>query len=249
MKYRNGRQVSPLVYEAVRYVTKVGVITRPTWNEFFCKGTARWKRKQLRILLQSKVFKQHPCDELVDTFIIGNFGQEMVSEMKWRAVHFVQPQFVKHDEAVGKGLLQLERVGVCKKWITEQELKARRATTFKLDVRDGGDKYPDAVFSLNGKTSSLTVALEYEKTAKTNWRYNKAIKAYSNTGDFQLILFVVEKPSIEDAIKRGLSFVADGRLNSKVGFISVDDWRENPMTAEIRGVLKNKTLNEIVEKL
>lgn len=249
MKYRNGRQVSPLVYEAVRFVTKVGVITRPTWNDFFSKGTMRWKRKQLRILLDAKILKHHPCDELVDTFIIGSFGQEMVSEMKWRAVHFVQPQFVKHDETVGKGLLHLERNGVCKKWITEQELKSRRANTFKLDVRDGGDKYPDAVFSLNGKNTALTVALEYERTAKTNWRYNKAIKAYSNTGDFQLILFIVDKPSIEDAIKRGMSFVGDGRLISKIGFIDVEDWRKNPLNAEIRGALENSSIKQIAQNL
>ncbi len=95
----------------------------------------------------------------------------------------------------------------------------------------------------------MTVALEYEKTAKTNWRYNKAISAYSYSGDYQMILFIVEKPSIEAVIRRSMGFVANGKLNSKIGFISAEDWKNNPMTAEIRTAYKAKMLRKIIEEI
>lgn len=59
MNYRNGRKVSPSVFQAIRYVAKVGVITRETWNEIFGKGSIRWKQMQLKFLIdQSKIFER-----------------------------------------------------------------------------------------------------------------------------------------------------------------------------------------------
>jgi len=248
MKYRNGRKVSASVFQAVRYIAKVGVITRQTWDEFFGKGTKRWKRKQLRLLINATVLKKHPYDQVHDTFILGKQGLEMVESMKWQSVHLVQPKQFKHDEIIAKGLLKLEAKSLCQKWMTESELKSQRSATFRLHGLEGGAKYPDAVFKLEGKSSSQIVALEYEKTSKTSWRYNKAIKAYSDSGEFNVILFIVETLAIEDLVKRAMRFIGDGSLNSKIGFISIEEWRQNPMTAPIRGLSKGKSLSEIALK-
>ena len=249
MKYRNGRKVSTSVFQAVRYVTKVGVITRKTWDELFSKGTKRWKRKQLRLLLNSKVLKRHPYEEVNDAFILGSYGLEMVESMRWRGVHLIQPKYIKHDETIAKGLLRLEAKSLCQKWMTESELKSQKSAAFRLHGLEGGAKYPDAVFKLQGKLSSQIVALEYEKTSKSSWRYNKAIKAYSDSGEFNTILFIVETSAIENLVKRSMLFIGDGSLNSKVGFISIEDWRQDPMTAPIRVLNKGKSLSEIAEKL
>lgn len=249
MKYRNGRKVSPSVYQAVRYVTKVGVITRGTWNDLFGKGTVRWKQKQLRLLVEGGVFKAHPCDSLVDTFIIGHLGQEMAQEQNWRSVYFIQPQFIKHDEIVARGLWKLEQEALCTRWMTERELKGQNSATFKLNIREEGAKYPDAVFKLQGKSSTAIVALEYERTGKTNWRYNKAIKAYSDSGEFNFVLYVVENSSIEARVKSGIRFIGDARLGSRIGFISAEEWKKNPGTAEIRGLAHGKSINELLLKI
>jgi hypothetical protein len=248
MRFRNGRKVSTSVFQAVRYVTKVGVITRKTWDELFGKGTKRWKRKQLRLLLNGKVFKNHPYEEVHDTFILGQQGLEMIESMKWRGVHLVQPKYIKHDETVAKGLLALEKKALCQKWMTESEMKSHKSSSFRLHGLEGGAKYPDAVFKLKGESSFQIVALEYEKTSKSSWRYNKAIKAYSDSGEFNVILFIVETSAIEDLIKRAMRFIGDARLNSRIGFISVEDWKKNSITATIRGMSKGKSLSELAQK-
>jgi hypothetical protein len=249
MRFRNGRKVSTSVFQAVRYVAKVGVITRITWDELFGQGTKRWKRKQLRLLLNAKVLKNHPYEAVRDTFILGEQGLEMIESMKWRGVHLLQPKYIKHDETVAKGLLALERKALCQKWMTESELKSQKSSSFRLHGLEGGAKYPDAVFKLQGKSSSQIVAVEYEKTSKSSWRYNKAIKAYSDSAEFNVILFIVEASAIEDLVKRSMRFIGDGSLNSKIGFINIEDWRQNPLTASIRGLSKGKSLSEIAQKL
>lgn len=249
MKFGNGRKVSPSVFQAVRYVAKVGVITRQTWDELFGNGTKRWKRKQLRLLINAKVLKKHPYDQVHDTFILGQQGLEMVESMKWRSVHLVQPKQFKHDEIVARGLLALEKESLCQKWMTESELKSQRSSSFKLHGLEGGAKYPDAVFKLQGQSSSQIVALEYERTVKSSWRYNKAIKAYSDSSEFNFLLFIVETSAIEDVVKRAMRFIGDARLNQRIGFISVEEWKENPMTATIRGFTKGKSLSEIAQRI
>lgn len=248
VRYRNGRKVSPSVFQAVRYVAKVGVITRKTWDELFGKGTKRWKRKQLRLLLNAKVLKKHPYEEVHDTFILGQQGLEMIESMKWKGVHLVQPKYIKHDETVAKALLALEKKALCQKWMTESEMKSQKLSSFRLHGLEGGAKYPDAIFKLQGKSSSQIVALEYEKTSKSSWRYNKAIKAYSDSGMFNVILFIVETSAIEDLVKRAMRFIGDASLNSRIGFISVEDWKQNPMTATIRGISKGQSLIDLALK-
>ena len=249
MKYLNGRSMSPLVFQSVRYVTKTGVITRQTWNELFCKGTDRWKRKQLRHMIELGIFRSHPCDELVDTFIMGRMGHELAKDEKWNPVYYIQPQFVKHDETVSKGLWLLESSKLCQGWMTERELKGQKSQLFKLNVREQGGKYPDGVFKLQSGHSSEIISVEYERSGKTNWRYNKAIKAYSESGEFQKILYIVESRAIEESIKRGMVYIGDASLNSRIGFISVDEWKQSPINASIRGLKQGGSIADLVRIL
>jgi hypothetical protein len=246
MKFRNGRTVSEKVFQAVRYMTKVGVMTRQTWNENFGTGTLNWKQKQLHDLIRAKIFKPHPFTEVKNTYVMGSYGREMVQEMKWQNVFHVESKYIKHDETVARGAWKLEMDSICSKWLTERELRALKSKNFMLHGKENSDKYPDAVLILKGESASSTVALEYEKTAKNNWRYNKAIKAYSDSSRYNYVLFVVESNGIENSIKRSMKFIGDAHLNSRIGFITIEDWLKNPAKAEIRGLNKIKTISELV---
>ena len=245
MKFKNGRKVSQEVYQAVRYVSKVGVITRNTWNELFGKGTLRWKQKQLRLLVEGNIFKPHPCEELVDSFVMGGQGSKMAFDQNWRIVYWIQPQFINHDETVAKGMWRLEQESICLRWLTERELKAQKTSNFKLNIKEGGGKYPDGVMKLSGSLPKV-VAIEYEKTSKTTWRYNKAIKAFSESCDFSFILFIVENKAIESSIKRSILFIGDSNLASRIGFIRSEDWKRDPANANIEGLLMGKSIRELV---
>lgn len=235
MKYPTGHKISENVYQSLRFVAKVGVMTRATWYELFGSGSLRWKQKQLHHLIKLGIFKPHPCAHVQDVMVIGELGKKLIQEKSWHHVSSVSAQFIEHDETVARGLWRLEQARICDKWITDKELKIADSKTFKLDVKGTGDKFPDAVFRLSEQAGSKVLALEYEKTAKNNWRYNKAMTAYSDTSEFNYILYVVESSGIETAVKRALKFTGDYRLQSKTGFIHAKDWKRDPVSAPIRG--------------
>lgn len=249
MKYQNGRQASASVFQAVRYISKVGVMTKKTWLELLGTGTYRWKVKQLNILINGKVLKKHSSEVANEVYALSSQGLEMVHSQKWSYVHQVNAQFIIHDEVVANGLWRTEQASFCSKWMTERELKSQNAKSFKLDIREGQVKYPDSVFKFEGKKSSAIVALEYERHAKSSWRYNKAIKAYSNSGEFDYVLFIVENLGIMRCIKRAMRFIGDVKLNSKIGFILVDDWKKNPVTAPIQDWKNAKSLIELSNEI
>lgn len=248
MKYPTGQKISLEVFQAIRFVTKVGVMSRTTWYELFGRGSLRWKQKQLQHLIELGVFKSHPCSYVQDVVAIGELGKRLVQENKWIHVPSVSAQFIEHDETAAKGIWRLEQSGICKKWVTDKEMKMLNGKNFKLNVKGGGDKFPDVVFNLAEQAGGKIVALEYEKTAKNNWRYNKVIKAYSDSSDFNLILYIVESQGIENAVKRAMKFIGDTRLNSKIGFIDVNDWKLNPASAPIRGTIHVPSLGGLMRK-
>jgi len=172
-----------------------------------------------------------------DVMAIGEYGKRLIQEKNWNHVPSVSAQFIEHDETVARGLWRLEHARVCDKWITDKELKMLDSKTFKLNLKGTGDKYPDAIFRLFVQAGAKMLALEYEKTTKNNWRYNKAIMAYGETSNFDYILYVVESDGIETAVKRAMKFIGNYSLNEKIGFIHAKDWKRDPTTAPIRGKL------------
>lgn len=247
MKYENGRAVSPRVFQAIRYMTKVGTMTRTTWNELFSHGTPRWQQKQLRLLVEAKIFAHHPHD-VSNVFVMGEYGQKMIKELGWREVFYVEPKFFKHDEFVARGVWALEEKKICSKWFTERELRAQKSKNFKLQGLDGGPKYPDAVMKLDGLTSSSVVALEYEKTIKSSMRYNKIIRAYSDANEFDYVICIVENEAAEKCIRRSQRYIGDALLNSKMGFIMIHEWIKNPSLAPVKGLGQIKNISEITKK-
>ncbi len=246
LKYQRGKAIPQLVINSLRYVTKVGVMSRKTWYDVFAKGSSRWKRKQLQLLIEAKVYKRHPAEPIGGAVVIDEYGIKLIQQMSWQHVHSIPTRLIEHDETVGLGLLKIERDKASQKWMTEQELKMQKANSFKLSIRRGEVKYPDAVIKLAGQHTSPIVALEYEKTAKSNWRYNKLIEAYRKSVEINLIVFVVENLAIESCIKRAMSFIGDVQLNSKIGFMSVADWKSNPATSKIKGSRFEKSFSETV---
>ena len=247
MKYESGRAVSQRVFQAIRYMTKVGTMTRTTWYQLFASGNPRWMRRQFHELVEAKIFAPHPHD-LADAFVMGEYGQKMIKELGWREVYYIEPKYFKHDEFVARGVWSLEESKICSKWFTERELRAQKSKNFKLQGLDGGPKYPDAVMRLDGIMGSTVVALEYEKTIKSSMRYNKIIRAYSEATEFDYVICIVENEAAEKCIIRSQRYIGDALLNSKMGFIFIHEWIKNPALAPIRGLSQIKNFTEITKK-
>ena len=244
MIYKNGKTLSPNVQQALRYISKVGVMTKDVWCESFCQGTKRWKNKQFQILLENRLLKTHTCD-LGNFYVLGDRGTELAKNLSWSLVEPVTPRQIRHDEFVAHGLLKLERNGLCKNWVTEKELKMRRAGNFLIKDQGEQTKYPDSVFEayLGGKFR--LVALEYERNGKTIPRYRSILWSYNKVSQLSMVLFIVEDETIKKRIKYSLRYLGRVSLLEQIAFMDAKEWKNNP----IKGTIELSSTRTSFEKL
>lgn len=232
IKYKCGRQVPLNVVKALKYVSKVGVMTTSQWHQHFGKGCFRWQQRQLKKMETKKFLKRHSATS-EGKWVLGTLGQETIEGLKFNPVTPVAPQHFKHDEFIGETLLLLELKTFCHSWLTEKQLKAQESKAFMIRGKDREIKYPDAVFKVLIDGKERTIALEYERTGKTTTRYRSILFQYNGLSSLDMILYVVENDEIKNRIIRAMKYVGGVRLQTRLAFVDAHDWLQDPAMATI----------------
>lgn len=219
------------IFEALKFIGKVGVVTRPTWYQHLCPGTDQWKREQLLNMVKRKILLPHTCHGLKGAWVLSPWSTDFLKKKGLSAVTPVPPHQIEHDEVIGRSALILKRNGFCKGWLTERELKHRGMTQFQIEKSKTSEKYPDAIFQMMINDKEKFIALEYERTGKSSLRYRSMLKKYGKLETLELILYVTEDDAIEKRIRRILMASRDGSLMKRVAFIKGRDWRSDPSAA------------------
>lgn len=230
--FRNGKKLSNNTELALKYVAKVGVMSKEVWKESFSHGKKRWQNWQLQILLDNGLLKLHNC-KLGDYYVLGDQGTKIALSLGWSLVDPVNPNQLKHDEVVGHGLWKLEKQSLCKNWTVEKELKGNRDSKFLIKDQGEQTKYPDAVFDAFMGEAFHKVAVEYERNGKTIPRYRSILWSYHKMNRFSMVLFIVEKESLKKRIRYSLRHLGRVSLIEQIGFMDAKDWQSNPMKAPI----------------
>jgi len=230
--FKNGKNLSPNTEQALKYVAKVGVMTKTVWLESFSHGKKRWKNWQLRILLDNGLLKKHNCD-LGDYYVLGGQGLNIAKTLNWSTVDPVTPKHFRHDELVAHSLLRVEQKKICKNWMVEKEIKDKRDNKFLIKDQGSQIKYPDAICEVYMGTNFHLVALEYERSGKTIPRYRHILWSYNKMNCFSMVLFIVENDVLRKRIKSSLKHLGRVALLEKIGFVDATEWQKNPLSATI----------------
>lgn len=248
-RYKCGQPMPAYVTDALRFIGKVGVVTRRTWNEYFCPGSDRWKRAQLQHMIARGLFEPHTCKNLAGTWVLTDWSAKLLRGQGFSSVNPVPAHLIEHDEVVGAALWKLKRDNLCKDWLSERELKERKLHTFLLEKKENDPKYPDAVFRLAGNAKLYVVALEYERTGKSTFRYRSILRHYSKLRAADLVLYVAEEDVIKRRIVNALKYMGDKDLIARIGFIKGYEWKSDPGTAPILRSTGTTCLKEILSNM
>jgi len=231
--YKGGHSVPENVMDALKYIGKVGVMSRETWNQCFSKGTLRWKRKQLQHLVERKIVRAHTCGSVENAFVIADHGATILKKMNWPLIQPIPPQYIIHDETVAKAIIELERKGFCQRWFTERELKSLNSQEYLIQNINNETKYPDAILKMMIREKPRTVAIEYERTGKALSRYRSILWQYNGINNISMILYVVEDNTIKKRIKTALKYQGETAVSERLAFVNVNEWILNPLSAPI----------------
>jgi hypothetical protein len=228
MKFQNGRNLSSDTIAAIRYMAKVGAMSRGTWYALFGRGKLRWQQAQWKHLIDLRIFKHHPCGVISDVVVIGYYGLKMIKAQGWKYASGIYPHLVYHNERVALGLWHLEQAGLCKRWMTAGEMKASKNQAFKLAIKEKKFRFPDAVFTTEAFGNEQLFAVEFENKNQTYWRYRPLLLAYRRNSSFDRILFVVKDNATKKSLKMTLSRIGDAKLIKRIVLINEEKWINKP---------------------
>jgi hypothetical protein len=156
--------------------------------------------------------------------------------------------YFEHDEYLMGLILYLKAAGVVVQYWTEQELKMDRILALQT-IGGDPDKVPDLVIDLSTGRESLRVAVECERTRKSQKRYRLVHFGYSRLRHIDLLLFGVAdiqtESAIRDAFDRG-SFSSEKR---SVGYFSLGEFSRIGLESELRIRGKTLRLSEFLKRV
>jgi hypothetical protein len=232
-RYRGGHQIPPNVVDAIRFTGKTGFLTREIWSEFFARGGARAKQKQLAFLLCQKILDSHSCRPLHGVYELGSFGKALLLSNNYAFVTAPASHLLSHDEFVATSVLKLRALGNVDRWSTEAELKSKNDKQFALELRDRERKFPDAVLAIKTQGKQFILALEYERSGKTIRRYRRLLEEYCYLFQIDLVLIVARDDAIVRRIERARRESGLARISGRLGYAVACDWIKDPARASI----------------
>ena len=144
----------------------------------------------------------------------------------------VNPIYFEHDDTIMQFALIAESSGLIKpNWISEGSLKKMPVTRIHEIFNNSVIKLPDLVFELNLKNPTIKVALEIERSAKNQVRYDSLVIGYSKAKSVDLVLVVHANSFTRQAILVSMRKLGYPKSQRPIGFIDYTEFLHNPKTA------------------
>lgn len=227
VEYRTGKQMPENVFEALKFAGKVGVLTKPAWNELFSRGNDRWQRRQILNLKEDGYLLDHTCGIQLQSWVLSPWSQAFLRSHGYSSVAPIPPHLIEHDVTLATGIWKLKEKNLCQNWMTERELKIQDSRQFVIEKTDRFPKFPDALIQLENVTS--LIAFEYERTGKSSSRYRKILAQYARLPEIYRICYITEDAVIRERIQSAIRNLGKPDLSERIVFVSAHEWRADPV--------------------
>ncbi len=234
-----------LPIEEIRFAARAGFLSKPIWDEFFAKGSDRWKRRQWQLLQQRGYFVRHPSRLPRDVLVLYR-GNPDVRKLVGETIALppIAPQ-IEHDECASRILLSLDRGGHVLGYQFEAEMKRLEWGERRLYRSAEKDKFPDAVLAVASPKGVMNVAMEVELSRKNPKRYRQILASYAARKDLTYVIFLARSQVIFESLKMAMrqTFYAD--WERPIGFCDLNSWLKDPARAPIYFSERQTTLMQI----
>lgn len=144
----------------------------------------------------------------------------------------VNPIYFEHDDTIMQFAMIAESSGLIKtNWINEGVLKKLPVVRINEIFNNTVIKLPDLVFELNLKNPTIRVALEVERSAKNQVRYDSLVIGYSKAKSIDLVLVVHANGFTRQAILVSMRKLGYPKSQRPIAFVDYSEFLNNPKTA------------------
>ncbi len=239
----------PEIIEAIQVAARFGFISEKIFRDFICASKRAMIYRVWRQIRDSGFFA--PMESALGTnsyLKLTRLGKSLALRMSLSPIQAPFIQQLAHDEALVRFALANEKALLIKKALPETYLKSS-PYEFADSFAGATRKIPDLYFSLNVPDKKIRIALEFERTRKTQIRYRSILMSYAAFREAELVLFIVNDEAIEKTIRGTALRMKYPQRQRPLAYALADDVDKDPTGFPLK--LQNRTLrfNEFVQEL
>ncbi len=222
------------------FAAKFGFVTKELFFEYLCplsqnRKFVHWRRLLIEGYLQ-------PSPTLPDVRYLTPAGRKAIG----RAVPARAIYFIEHDSIAAKLYLELNSSGLLIHSSTEYELKTSPWNACNILGGDNLDKVPDLTADLKSNTGFIRIAIEVERSRKTNFRYDQLALRYLRLRQVHLMLFCCNKLSTANAIERAFNAETFRNSGKIPALFLITEFEKNRMAVETKFLKKRMPLKTLL---
>lgn len=246
-----------LIQQVLMIGAKFGYINKRIYIDHVGQFSSVYKYRMWNKLLSYKLISAWSGQDFSQNYYyLNKKGREFMDRIGVVTVSKVHPIYFEHDNAVMKFAFENYNVGhILKDYYTESSM--RSYDSYKQHQVFGGqlNKFPDLLVDLNVPNQKISIALEVEKSAKNQTRYDAFVMGYSKANGIDMVLVAHSHKFTREALLVSMKRLAYPRAKRPIAFCRYDDFIANPteFVLEIEGHRIKfcdyvKNIQQIIEK-
>lgn len=236
------------VKEAVRLAARFGYISQSVFRDLVSTKKRAMQYELWKRMKDLKIFIPYQYRYKSEEFLrLTKQGRILASQLGVMPIHAPFVNQLPHDELLVRFILLNERAGHIKEAMTETEIKS--SGMFQGQIGNIKTKLPDIYFKLNGHGLSTRIAVEFERTRKSNERYRQCLLSYMFLKEVDAVLFITSSPAIEATV-RAVGVKNHYNFKSRpLLFASSFDVLKNPTSFPLRLTQRVLNFDQFVQEL
>ncbi len=243
------KELHPEILEAIEIAARFGFISQEIFFKFVTSRRRTMAYFIWRELLKTRYFERYNQSTIPNSYLkLSPYGKsENDIRGKFISMPTPSPQQLSHDEILLRFALQNEKKGFFEYALTESCSKYNGLFAQHFVARNL--KYPDLQFGLGSGSREFKVALELERTRKSNLRYQMNLLSYSVHKQVDLVIYVTSHETIERSIKNAALKIKYPSDKKPLAFVKMKDFISSPTTFPIQLGDRDMKFDELVQRL
>lgn len=196
------------VQKTLLVIAKLGYFRKEFFFKYLSPDSRSTKFRNWGILIKKEYLEPYKRSFIgEDVYKISRRGKKLLASAGVGFVSAAHPLHFEHDDHAANLVLSLTKHDFIKDtWQTEKELRKYQRTENLVLFGGQVEKLPDLIFEIPIGEQIFRVAVEIERTRKTQDRYESFVHGYMKAAGINLVLVIYNQKStfdlISNAIKR-----------------------------------------------
>ncbi len=225
----------------IDFTARFGFVTRDIFFEYLCPRQRTQKFEQWNALRRDQIIK--PSSSLDHVYYLTKSARKRVRRSVAPARSAI---FVEHDSTTASVYFELNRSGLLLRSWTDYELSSSPWDACSVLGTDRLEKIPDMVVDMKSKNGQLRIALETERSRKSNLRYDQASLHYLRFKNVNLVLYCCINESTMKAVERAFSAEVFRKAEKTPVLFLLSDFEKSKMEAEARFMGYRLSLKKLI---